>query len=73
MSDCAEPVLLGSAMLGAAALDPEGGLALASRRMAGKETILAPDQTAKDAHDRRYAIFHKLHAHRQELDAMAVG
>ncbi len=73
MSDCAEPVLLGSAMLGAAALDPEGGLALASRRMAGKETIHAPDQSAKDAHDRRYAIFHKLHAHRQELDAMAAG
>ncbi|WP_417813110.1 FGGY-family carbohydrate kinase [Thalassospira alkalitolerans] len=71
MSDCAEPVLLGSAMLGAAALDPDGGLAVASRQMAGKETVHAPDQTAKIAHDRRYGIFHKLHAHRQELDAMA--
>lgn len=73
MSECPEPVLLGSAMLAAAALEKDGGLAKAARGMAAPETIKSPDATAKADHDRRYAIFHKLHAHRQELDAMSEG
>tara|TARA_B100000161_G_C33262119_1_gene286172 strand:- start:23 stop:565 length:543 start_codon:yes stop_codon:yes gene_type:complete len=71
MSDCEEPVLLGSAMLAAGALDVDGGLARAARQMAGKETLHAPDEKAKADHDRRYAIFHQMHAHRQDLDAMS--
>ena len=73
MSECPEPVLLGSAMLAAAALDPEGGLKAASKSMAAADTVKTPDTTAKADHDRRYAIFHKLHAHRQEIDALSEG
>lgn len=71
MSDCEEPVLLGAAMLAASALDGDGGLAKAARRMAGRETSHAPDPSAKPDHDRRYAIFHQMHAHRQALDIMS--
>ncbi|OSQ43067.1 FGGY-family carbohydrate kinase [Thalassospira sp. MCCC 1A01428] len=73
MSECPEPVLLGSAMLAAAALDPEGGLKAASKSMAAADTVKTPDTSAKADHDRRYAIFHKLHAHRQEIDALSEG
>lgn len=71
MSDCEEPVLLGAAMLAASAFDGDGGLAKAARRMAGRETSHAPDPSAKPDHDRRYAIFHQMHAHRQALDIMS--
>ncbi|NIZ01165.1 FGGY-family carbohydrate kinase [Thalassospira lucentensis] len=74
MSDCEEPVLLGSAMLAAGALDASngsGGLANAARKMAGKETSHAPDTSAKADHDRRYAVFHMMHAHRKALDAVS--
>ncbi|WP_430470715.1 FGGY-family carbohydrate kinase [Thalassospira lucentensis] len=74
MSDCQEPVLLGSAMLAAGALDDADGidgLAKAARKMAGKETSYAPDPTAKADHDRRYAIFHMMHAQRQALDEIS--
>ncbi|MDP2698267.1 FGGY-family carbohydrate kinase [Thalassospira sp.] len=73
MSDCAEPVLLGSAMLAAAALHPEnanGALESAARAMAAPETVIMPDPAARADHDRRYAIFHRLHAHRQEIDGI---
>lgn len=73
MSDCQEPVLLGAAMLAAAALDRDGGLANAASQMAGTESLHDPDEDARADHDRRYAIFHQMHAHRQALDAMSIS
>ena len=55
-----EPVLLGSAMLGAVAGGAKEDLPAAMRSMSLAETTYAPDEATLDLHDRRYEAFRQL-------------
>lgn len=52
-----EPVLLGSAMLGAVAIGASGTLAEAMRSMSSVEAVIEPSRSFATMHDKRYAAF----------------
>jgi ribulose kinase len=67
VSAAREPVLLGTAMVAAAASGR--GLAEAVEAMAQPQTVLAPDPLWRTAHDRAYRIFQAMTACRASLEA----
>lgn len=62
-----EPVLLGSAMLGAVAGGAMENLPAAMQAMSRAETAYAPDEATLDLHDRRYEAFRQLQAAAREM------
>jgi D-ribulokinase len=62
-----EPVLLGSAMLGAVAGGAMENLPAAMQAMSRAETTYAPDEATLDLHDRRYEAFRQLQAAAREM------
>ncbi|MCZ0960666.1 FGGY-family carbohydrate kinase, partial [Paracoccus benzoatiresistens] len=61
-SEAAEPVLLGSAILGAVAAGTFAGMGQAMAAMSRPAAEYAPDATARPVHDARFAAFQKLQA-----------
>ncbi|HEV7414843.1 MAG TPA: FGGY-family carbohydrate kinase [Tianweitania sediminis] len=62
-----EPVLLGSAMLGAVAAGTYQDLAAAMEGMSGMATLHQPSANLKEWHDRRYDLFCRLQAVGRDL------
>jgi len=65
-----DAVLLGTAMVAAAAAGLHADLSAAATAMARPGTTRRPDPGRRDAYDRRYRAFLKMHEHRRALDRL---
>ncbi|MEX0325162.1 MAG: FGGY-family carbohydrate kinase [Puniceicoccaceae bacterium] len=65
-----EAVLLGSAMLGAAAAGTFGTLQEAMEAMSAAEGIIGPDASLSDFHRKKYAVFHRLYEDQLAYEAL---
>ena len=65
-----DAVLLGTAMVAAAAAGKFPDLASAARAMQQGGRVRRPDVTARSRFDRDYAVFLKMHAQRRDIDAL---
>ena len=65
-----DAVLLGTAMVAAAAAGLHADLRAAATAMAQAGTIRHPDPARRQAYDRRYRAFQKMHEQRQALDQL---
>ncbi len=66
----ADAMLLGTAMAASVAAGIHPDLVQAARAMQHKSIARAPDLDRKRLYDRDYAVFLKLHDHREEVEAM---
>lgn len=69
-SDAEDTVLLGTAMVAATAVGWHGGLADACRSMRSGGLVRKPNPALREAYERDYRIFLKMHDHRRELDRL---
>ena len=65
-----DAVLLGTAMVAAAAAGVHGDLRAAASAMAQPGTSCRPDTTRREAYDRRYRAFLEMHGQRRALDRL---
>jgi FGGY-family pentulose kinase len=65
-----DAVLLGTAMVAAAAARVHADLEAAAAAMAQPGTARRPDPARRDAYDRRYRAFLEMHEHRRALDRL---
>src|SRR5918996_2254309 len=68
-ADGTDAVLLGTAMVAAAAAGLHPDLRAAATAMAQAGTTRQPDPARRDAHTRRYRAFLQMHEHRRALDS----
>ncbi len=73
ITECAEPVLLGSAMLGAVAAGVYPDLRTAMPAMSRIATSCAPDAASRRVHDLRYAAFLRLQQAAREIRQSMAG
>ncbi|MFC3528781.1 FGGY-family carbohydrate kinase [Paracoccus mangrovi] len=73
ITECAEPVLLGSAMLGAVAAGVYPDLRTAMPAMSRIATSCAPDVASRRVHDLRYAAFLRLQQAAREIRQSMAG
>ncbi|SON58111.1 Ribulokinase [Hartmannibacter diazotrophicus] len=70
LSETQDAVLLGTAMVAAAASGLHDDLTAAAAAMTRPETRIPPDPAAATRHERDYRIFLRMHEQRQEIDRM---
>jgi FGGY-family pentulose kinase len=68
--EASDAVLLGTAMVAAAAAGLHPDLGAAARAMAQPGTVRHPDPARRPAYDRRYRAFLAMHEHRRDLDRL---
>jgi FGGY-family pentulose kinase len=68
-----EPVLLGAAILGAAAARAHPSVAAAMAAMGAVERTIEPDSRRREFHQRKYQVFHRMHDQLLELRALMRG
>lgn len=69
-----EAVLLGAAMLGAVACGAHGSLVDAMGAMNEAARVVTPsDEAARDYHDRKYRVFHRMYEDQRAYDALMGG
>ncbi len=71
--DQVEPVLVGSAMLGAVAAGVYADLEMAMGKMGGKGSRLSPRPALADFHNRKYRVFRKMQNDYQAYAAIMAG